>query len=113
MTLSSRGNSLAGADRLTPSETKRRKRRNAPVPYAIRFHIHPDVRVSLAQDLRSAILKLPNGEGWRFRWGGGALSIEESIYLGAGVARRAEQLVITGEVADQPVECAWALEQME
>jgi uncharacterized heparinase superfamily protein len=112
MTLSSRGNSLAGADRLTPSESKRRKRRQEPVPYTIRFHIHPDVRVSLAQDLRSALLKLPNGEGWRFRWGGGALSIEESVYLGTSVARRAEQLVITGEVADQPVECAWSLEQV-
>jgi uncharacterized heparinase superfamily protein len=113
MTLSSKGHSLAGADRLTPVEGRRRRRGGGgPVPFAIRFHIHPDVRVSLAQDLRSALLKLPNGEGWRFRWGGGALSIEESVYLGGGIPRRAEQLVIAGEVGDQLFECAWSLEQV-
>jgi len=57
------------------------------------------------------ILKLPNGEGWRFRCGG-VLAIEPSIYLGSGSVRRAEQLVISGELRDEPVECAWLFEQV-
>ncbi len=41
------------------------------------------------------LLKLPNGEGWRFRAGGGELSVEESVYLGGDTVRRTEQLVVT------------------
>jgi uncharacterized heparinase superfamily protein len=100
---------LSGADRLIPTDAARTRRRRAPVPFTIRFHIHPDVRLSLSQSGGSVILKLPNGDGWRFRCGG-ALSIEESLYLGGGTARRCEQLVISGEVADQAVECAWVFE---
>lgn len=107
LTLSPHGNRLTGADRLL-REPLRRKR--AAVPFSIRFHIHPDVRVSpsLSGDI---LLKLPNGEGWRFRHAG-SVSIEESVYAGHGGARRAEQLVLTGQVANEPVETAWVFEQI-
>ena len=112
MTLSPRGLKLTGIDRLTPAGAgagaKGSVRR---LPFAIRFHVHPDVRLSLGQGGVSVILKLPNGEGWRFRCGG-ALAIEPSIYLGGGSARRAEQLVVSGELRDEAVECAWLFEQV-
>lgn len=115
MTLSRGGFTLTGADRLIPvpshPATAKRDARNA-LPFAIRFHIHPDVRLSLAQGGSSVILKLPNGEGWRFRCGGGDLSIEESIYFGGGSSRRAEQLVIKGAVKSQASESAWVFEQV-
>jgi uncharacterized heparinase superfamily protein len=113
MTLSSRGLKLTGVDRLIPAgiEAGRGKGRARRLPFAIRFHVHPDVRLSLAQGGVSVILKLPNGEGWRFRCGG-LLAIEESIYLGSGSARRAEQLVVNGELCDEPIECAWLFEQV-
>lgn len=68
-----------------------------PIPFAIRFHFHPDVRVSLAQDLSSALLVQKGRSGWRFRTDGGPLAVEPSVYLG-GSARpvRAQQLVIAG-----------------
>jgi uncharacterized heparinase superfamily protein len=109
MTLSPRGLKLTGIDRVTPVGTEAGRKRG--LPFAIRFHVHPDVRLSLAQGGISVILKLPNGEGWRFRCGG-VLSIEESIYLGSGSARRAEQLVISGELRGEAVECAWLFEQV-
>jgi uncharacterized heparinase superfamily protein len=109
MMLSPNGAGLSGADRLIPAGAGKARKRRAPIPFAIRFHIHPDVRISLSQSGGSVILKLPNGDGWRFRCGG-ALSLEESIYFGGGSPRRAEQLVISGEVADQPVDCAWVFE---
>lgn len=67
------------------------------VPFALRFHFHPDVRVSLAQDLSSALLVQNGRSGWRFRTDGGPLAVEPSVYLG-GSARpvRAQQLVISG-----------------
>jgi len=109
LVLSSRGASLTGADRLILA---RKSPKHGGIPFVIRFHIHPDVRLSLAQGGGSVILKLPNGEGWRFRCGGGALTIEESVYLGGGHLRRTEQLVISGQLRDGDLECAWLFELM-
>ena len=107
LTLSPHGTRLTGSDRLLRQPSRRRR---AAVPFAIRFHIHPDVRVSpsLSGDI---LLKLPNGEGWRFRHSGN-VSIEESVYAGHDGARRTEQLVLTGQVANEPVESAWVFEQI-
>jgi uncharacterized heparinase superfamily protein len=107
--LAPKGVALSGNERLTVRRGRSRKRPR--LNFAVRFHIHPDIRLSLAQGGASVLLKLPNGEGWRFRCGGGALSIEESVYLGGGMLRRAEQLVIAGHIKDEEVECVWLLEQ--
>jgi uncharacterized heparinase superfamily protein len=114
LTLSPRGMTLTGSDRLIPANANGRpvRLRASRVPYTIRFHVHPDVRLSLAQNGGSVILKLPNGEGWRFRCSGGSLAVEESIYFGGGAARRAEQLVISSEWQGEASECAWLFEQM-
>ena len=77
-------------------------------PYTLRFHLHPSVTVSLQQDSGSALLRLPSGQGWRFRADGAALSIEESIYFGGAEPRRAEQLVLTGG-EDDAQQVKWAL----
>ncbi|HEV2651953.1 MAG TPA: heparinase II/III family protein [Rhizomicrobium sp.] len=110
LTLSPRGDTLTGADRLLPDGPPPQGRKRSELPFAIRFHIHPEVRVSPSQG-GGMILKLPTGEGWRFRTGG-QLSVEESVYLGSEQVRRCEQLVITGAVKDQPVEVAWVFEQI-
>ncbi|HXJ02360.1 MAG TPA: heparinase II/III family protein [Micropepsaceae bacterium] len=112
MTLSPRGALLSGADRLIPAGPERRTAKPAKHPFTIRFHIHPDVRLSLAQGGDSVILKLPNGEGWRFRCNGGSLAVEESVYFGSGAPRRAEQLVVSGEWLGEAMECAWLFEQL-
>ena len=66
-------------------------------PFKIRFHFHPDVRVSLSQDQKSALLVHGGKAGWRFRTDGGPLSVEDSIYLGQGeVPIKAQQIVISG-----------------
>jgi uncharacterized heparinase superfamily protein len=77
----------------------------------VRFHIHPDVRISSSPG-GDLLLKLPDGSSWRFRAGGGQISLEESVYLGDETVRRAEQLVVTGVVTDEPVEIAWAFEEI-
>jgi uncharacterized heparinase superfamily protein len=105
ITLSPQGLMLTGADRLIAVRSGAAK-----LPFAVRFHIHPDVRTSRLEG-GGILLKLPTGEGWRFR-GGGDLSIEESIYLGGGVVRRAEQLVLSGTVQESPTEVAWVFEHI-
>ena len=107
LSLSPRGNVLSGVDRLLPAPGHVDRK---SVSYAIRFHIHPDVRVSPNQG-GGFILKLPNGEGWRFRCSGSG-AIEESVYLGTGSVRRTEQFVVSGSVKDTAVEVGWTFEQM-
>ena len=107
ITLSTRGTTLTGADRVLPTEKTRRQ----PLPFAIRFHIHPEVRMSPSQG-GDVILKLPNGEGWRFR-AGAQVVLEESVYLGSDTLRRTEQMVLSGTVADKAIEIAWVFEQIE
>jgi uncharacterized heparinase superfamily protein len=106
ITLSPQGLMVTGADRLVPVTT-----RGGVLGFTLRFHIYPDVRTSRLEG-GGILLKLPNGEGWRFRAGGGELTVEESIYLGGETVRRSEQLVITGQVRDTPVEVAWVFEQI-
>jgi uncharacterized heparinase superfamily protein len=106
LTLSPQGLMLTGADRLVAARPG-----TAKLPFAVRFHIHPDVRVSRLEG-GGILLKLPGGEGWRFRAGGGEVLVEESVYLGGGVVRRTEQLVISGMVRESPAEVAWVFEQI-
>lgn len=71
---------------------------NELIPFEIRFHLHPDVKVTLGQNQKSALLIQPGGHGWQFRTNGGALKIEKSVYLSEGnQPRRSEQIIISGE----------------
>jgi uncharacterized heparinase superfamily protein len=106
ITVSRQGLAVTGVDRLSPKSA----RSHTPLSFTIRFHIHPDVRVSPSQG-GGVLLKLPNGEGWRFR-SGAQLSVDESVYLGGDTLRRTEQLVLTGSVKDQLAEAAWIFEQI-
>jgi uncharacterized heparinase superfamily protein len=106
VTLAPQGLALSGSDRLLP-KTKTFGTGHA---FAIRFHVHPEVRLSLSQ-AGDVILKLPNGEGWRFR-ATAPVTVEESVYLGGDTIRRSEQIVVTGSVANAPVDVAWLFEQI-
>jgi len=106
LTLAPQGLMLTGVDRLVPKAGTR-----SAVDFAIRFHIHPDVRVSTSQS-GGVLLKLPNGDGWRFKAQGSGIAVEESVYLGGDTVRRAEQLVIAGAVKDAPVEIGWVFEHI-
>jgi uncharacterized heparinase superfamily protein len=68
-----------------------------PVAFQVRFHLHPDVQVSLAQSGQAAILKTAGGSGWRLRIEGGAMSLADSVYLGErGRLRRTQQILVEG-----------------
>lgn len=89
-------------------------------PFDIRFHFHPDVRVSLSQDQSSALLVHKGQAGWRFRTDGGPLSLEDSVYLGEGHKPvRSQQLVISGRaLSDNDGEgrtnrVRWSLRKLE
>ena len=117
--LSANGEDLRGEDRLlaeteTPGALEAPEAPGAPEArdFAIRFHLHPEVTVSLTQGGSSALLKLPKGGGWRFRSAGATLSIEPSAYLGdAGPVRRTQQVVLKGRTHGAETCVKWALQR--
>jgi uncharacterized heparinase superfamily protein len=77
--------------------------------FAIRFHVHPTVQVSLLQDGAAALLRLPSGAGFRLRAEGAQMSLGESVYLGAGDTKKTQQIVLSGHVGTQGAIVRWAI----
>ncbi|HNS87073.1 MAG TPA: heparinase II/III family protein, partial [Parvularculaceae bacterium] len=87
--LAARGDDLRGEDRIAGASAALR------AGWRLRFHLHPGVKASAARDGRSIILALPNKEGWRFRCNFPNLTIDRSVYCGAGgLPQASEQIVI-------------------
>jgi uncharacterized heparinase superfamily protein len=83
-----------------------------PMEVMVRFHLHPRIQVSLIQGGKEALLRMPGGAGWRFVHGSGALTLENSIYLGEGCRpRKTKQLVITGIMDSDQARIKWALQR--
>ncbi|MGA0392565.1 MAG: heparinase II/III family protein [Rhodospirillales bacterium] len=102
--LSADGNDIRGDDELTGGTVG---------SFAIRFHFHPDVRASLVQDGSAVLVRLKNGEGWRLRVNGGALSLDDSIYLSDGRnAKRSQQAVILGNLGPDGALVKWRLDRV-
>lgn len=95
--LSNDGDRLDGTDELLDPRRASMSPATADSILAIRFHLHPRVKVSLLPDERGAALVLPSGERWQFSAKGAKLEIEESIFLADPIfRRRCLQIVLTG-----------------
>lgn len=93
--LAADGRELRGEDNLLPQG---RRRRGDDVPFAVRFHLGPAVEVTSTADGQGALLRVRGRSAWQFRCRGGALNIEESVWIdGAGQMHSTSQLVIAGE----------------
>ena len=81
--------------------------------FVIRFHLHPAVRASLVQEGNSVLLRLAGGDGWRFRASGGAIGLQESVYLGVRDAvKRCEQIVIAAATENGEGQVKWAFSRL-
>ncbi len=99
------GRDVRGEDMLLPAEKKKRK---ANTPFAIRFHLAPQVEISPTADGQAAILRLPGGSLWQFRCKGGTLAFEDSIWIdGTGRPVATKQLVIAGESLAGGTNVSW------
>ncbi len=106
--LSGAGDRLEGVDTFL-SPTGAPVRRGGKDAYAIRFHLHPNVRATLSEDGYAVHFELPDGESWQFETDAADLAIEESILMSDTRGnRRADQVVIYGRVQQNP-SVAWHL----
>ena len=101
------GSDVRGEDSLTHVRRRRRGRE-----FAVRFHLHPDVRCAMTEDRRAALLRLPSGAMWQMRAAGASMSIDESVYAGDGASRRrTSQIALTGPIEDA-ITVKWAFKFM-
>ena len=98
------GSDVRGEESLTHVRQRRRRGRE----FAVRFHLHPDVRCAMTEDRRAALLRLPSGAMWQMRAAGASMSIDESVYAGDGARRRrTSQIALTGPIEDA-ITVKWA-----
>ena len=94
------GTDLRGEDTLERPIGFSKTKDLRPIPFAIRFHLHPKVRASASRDGASVLLLFPNGEGWRFICDCSPISLEPSVYLASGSPpKRSQQIHIAGAAA--------------
>ncbi|SMF63424.1 heparinase II/III family protein [Allosphingosinicella indica] len=109
LALTADGLALEGEDRLI---AQGRRRRSEPTGFAIRFHLAPGVEVTSTADGQGALLRIKGGAVWQFKARGGALGIEDSLWVdGAAKPHGTQQLVITGETPPDGTTVAWTLKR--
>jgi uncharacterized heparinase superfamily protein len=112
--LAADGADLRGEDTLSGSDGKPVKASAAGRKFAIRFHLHPDVKASLAQSGASALLRLPSGQGWKVRASGATMTLAESVWLGDGQRiRRTAQIALVGGLGPDGAKVKWAFSKVE
>lgn len=82
------------------------------VPFALRFHLHPNVEAELDATGTAISLLLKSGELWGFKAVGQTeMSIEPSVYLQKGRLRprAAKQIVLSGRVMEYASQVSWSL----
>ncbi len=101
LSLSDQGDRLDGVDSFV-SPSGKPIGRGGKDTYAIRFHLHADVRATPVA--HAVLLELSNGESWEFEADAGELVIEESILMSDTRGnRQTDQLVIYGRIQHDPV----------
>jgi uncharacterized heparinase superfamily protein len=84
------------------------------MPFTVRFHLHPDCRASLARDNKSVLLRGPSDQGWWLRNDAAEVSLEPSAHFEDGQPRRAQQVVLKGQVRlDKGGRIRWKLSRAE
>ena len=95
------GNRLDGEDVFMPVGNKKTFRQGRDY-FAIRFHLHPNIKASRLADGCTVLLVLPQ-QSWLFSAPDSQVMIEESVFLSASDGpRRTSQIVITGEIKRSP-----------
>jgi uncharacterized heparinase superfamily protein len=82
------------------------------IGFAARFHLAPGVEATPTADGLGALLRIEGGPLWQFRCRGGALGIEESIWIDSrGRPVSTNQLVVTGETPAGGTSISWAFKR--
>jgi len=99
ITLHRDGRRLDGTDSLRSADAGKTI---AALPFVLRFHIHPNLRLKRVREGRSALCVLPNGSRWLFETSTGRADIEEGIFFAAPDGPRGcAQIAVHGDTRRQ------------
>lgn len=99
--LQDQGDILCGEEQITG---------RAGVAFAVRFHLHPSIEVSVIHEGADILLRSKSGMAWRFIAAGATIGIEESVYASEGEnPRHALQLALTGQTIGPVTTVGWEL----
>ena len=109
LTLAADGTRLDGLDRLEEAEGKRAV--PGPIPYALRFHIHPAFKARVSTDGSAARLDAADGETWLFESEGEVIVEPSILFASPGGPRTATQIKVQAEYGAHP-EIAWSFRRI-
>ncbi|MEL7540324.1 MAG: heparinase II/III family protein [Pseudomonadota bacterium] len=95
--MSGDGRRLTGEDSLARPVSAGATEDDAPIVYALRFHLHPTVTAIMTGE--AIVLQSELGVKWRFKSSHAKAKLEETIYLGRGIIERSEQIVLSGKAS--------------
>lgn len=104
------GTRLDGTDRLRPATSGAEIE---PRPFALRFHIHPHVRVKRIRDGRGVLCVLPSGRRWLFETDAGPADLEESVFFAALEGPRGSAQIAVHCIAEGDTLVGWTFQQVE
>jgi uncharacterized heparinase superfamily protein len=105
--LAGSGRELRGEDMLLPSG---RKRRGDGLPFAIRFHLGPEVEPAMTADGQAVLLRLGGGALWQLRCAGATMRIDESLWVDSdGRPSPTYQIELSGTLPAGGASVGWLL----
>ncbi len=116
--LDAEGRNLRGIDEMIRPMKLRGGPTRKPIPFVVRFHLHPDVRARPFEQ-NALMLETPRGQRWRFRTDAPGMAISASTYWGGRAPRETHQIVLSGEADPMghglapPNRVRWALARLE
>ncbi|MFN7056451.1 heparinase II/III family protein [Hyphomonas sp.] len=88
------GDRLTGEDSLVRPIAQAPNEDKKPIPYEIRFHLHPTVTAIMGRDAIRLVSEA--GPVWRFKTSHEAARLERTVYLARGGVEQPEQIVLAG-----------------
>ncbi|OYX04576.1 MAG: heparinase [Caulobacter vibrioides] len=107
---------LRGEDSLSPLalDPKAAEGPRRYLPFAVRFHLHPEARASIARDGKSVLIRGPSNIGWWLRNDAVDVEIAPSAHFDHGLARKAGQIVLKSQVRPEVgAKIRWKLTKAE
>lgn len=103
--LRSDGMELRGEDTLVPQGKPK-----DGTPVHVRFHLGPDIEITPTDNQQTALLRMVDGSNWAFAAAGGALSIDDSLWVDEeGRPHPTRQLVIAADTGKGGLTIGWQL----
>lgn len=112
VSLSRAGGKLDGEDRLTRATASRPFSMHRKQHAAVRFHLHPLVTAELSRDGKAVNLILANQERWQFSAVGGAVKLEDSVFLAGPQGKTSTRQIVIQLEFETEVMLKWSLQRI-